>query len=60
MNNGGLTPLGLAVYSRGRKLNIIKFLITECNVDVNGKLVPVVDAGNVKGCMVSEYNEPEG
>ncbi len=33
----GLTPLGLAV-SKGH-LHIMKFLIKECNVAVNGKLV---------------------
>ncbi len=33
----GLTPLGLAV--REGKLNTIKYLITEYNVDINGKLV---------------------
>ncbi len=37
MTGDGLTPLGLAV-SRG-ELDIIKYLIMECNVDVNGKLV---------------------
>ncbi len=33
----GLTPLGLAV--REGKLDTIKYLITQCNVAVNGKLV---------------------
>ncbi len=35
----GLTPLGLAVEEG--KLNTIKYLISECNVAVNGKLVDV-------------------
>ncbi len=33
----GLTPLGMAV--REGKLDTIKYLITECNVDINSKLV---------------------
>ncbi len=36
VTSDGLTPLGLAV--REGHLNIIKYLITECNVDINGKL----------------------
>ncbi len=37
VTSDGLTPLGLAV--RVGKLDTIKYLIMECNVDVNGKLV---------------------
>ncbi len=37
MGSDGLTPLGLAV--REEKLDTIKYLIMECKVDVNGKLV---------------------
>ncbi len=37
VTSDGLTPLGLAV--RWGKLDTIKCLIMECNVDVNGKLV---------------------
>ncbi len=37
VTRGGLTPLGLAV--REGKLDTIKYLIMECNVDVNGKFV---------------------
>ena len=37
VTSDGLTPLGLAV--REGKLDTIKYLITEYNVDVNGKLV---------------------
>ena len=34
MNRASRTPLGLAVYEG--KLNIVKYLIMECGVDVNG------------------------
>ncbi len=37
MTSHGLTPLGLAV--REGELDTIKYLITEYNVDMNGKLV---------------------
>ncbi len=40
VDNYGLTPLGEAV-SEG-KLDTIKYLITECNVNINGKLVHAI------------------
>ncbi len=36
VNSDGITPLGLV--ARLGKLDTIKYLITECNVDINGKL----------------------
>ncbi|XP_064390774.1 ankyrin repeat domain-containing protein 2-like [Halichondria panicea] len=40
VNNVGLTPLGEAV--REGHLDTIKYLITECNVNINGKLVHAI------------------
>ncbi len=40
VTSDGLTPLGLVV--RGGKLNTIKYLIIECNMDINGKLVHAI------------------
>ncbi len=37
VTSDGLTPLGVAV--REERLGTIKYLITECNVDINSKLV---------------------
>ena len=47
VTSDGLTPLGVAV--REGHLDTIKYLITECNVAVSGKLVYTVSYNTCAG-----------